>query len=69
MNMTFKSLEVASLDDKIHIHSTPQKKDRGDCVNYRTLTLISHVSKIVLNLTQNNINVTGRVRGQELLIL
>ena len=32
-----------------------KKNDRGDCGNYRTLALISHASKIVLNLLQRKL--------------
>ena len=36
-----------------------KKNDRGDCGNYRTLALISHASKIVLNLLQRKLQETA----------
>ncbi|CAI9728353.1 Hypothetical predicted protein [Octopus vulgaris] len=36
----------------------PKKKDTKDCANYRTITLIPHVSEILLKIIQKRLNTT-----------
>lgn len=44
-----------SMTESIYI-AIHKKNDRGNCENYRTLALISHASKIVLNIIQQRLD-------------
>ena len=38
--------------EKISFHSNPKKGNAKECSNYRTIVLISHASKVMLNIIQ-----------------
>ena len=37
---------------KVSFHSIPKKGNAKECSNYRTITLISHASKVMLKILQ-----------------
>ena len=38
--------------EKVSFHSSPQKGNAKECSNYCTIALISHASKVMLNILQ-----------------
>ena len=38
--------------EKVSFHSSPQKGNAKECSNYHTIVLISHASKVMLNILQ-----------------
>ena len=38
--------------EKVSFHSNPKKGNAKECSNYRTITLISHASKVMLKILQ-----------------
>ena len=43
---------VATGLKKVSFHSNPKKGNAKECSNYRTIALISHVSKVILKILQ-----------------
>ena len=43
---------VATGLEKIRFHSNPKESNAKECSNYHTITLISHVSKVMLEIFQ-----------------
>ena len=43
---------VATGLEKVSFHSNPKKGNAKECSNYRTITLISHASKVMLKILQ-----------------
>ena len=43
---------VATGLEWVSFHSNPKKSNAKQCSNYRTITLISHASKVVLKILQ-----------------
>ena len=43
---------VATGLEKVSFHSNPKKGDAKECSNYRTVTVISHASKVMLKILQ-----------------
>ena len=38
--------------ERVSVHSNPKKGNAKECSNYRTITLISHASKVMLKILQ-----------------
>ena len=44
---------VATGLEKVSFHSNPKKGNAKECLNYRTIALISHTSKVMLKILAN----------------
>ena len=44
--------------EKVSFHSNPKKGNAKECLNYRTIALISHASKVMLKIPQAGFNST-----------
>ena len=52
MSENLENSAVARGLEKISLHSNPKKGDAKECSNYHTIPLISHASKVMLNILQ-----------------
>ena len=52
MPANLENSAVATGLEKVHFHSNPKKGNAKECSNYRTITLISHASKVMLKILQ-----------------
>ena len=52
MSENLENSAVATRLEKISLHSNPKKGDAKECSNYHTIPLISHASKVMLNILQ-----------------
>ena len=52
MPANLENLAVATGLEKVSFHSNPKKGNAKECSNYRTVTLISHGSKVMLKILQ-----------------
>ena len=52
MPANLENSAVATGLERVSFHSTPQKSNAKECSNYRTITLISHASKVMLKILQ-----------------
>ena len=49
MPANLENSTVATGLEKVSFHSNPKKGNAKECSNYRTIALISHTSKVMLN--------------------
>ena len=54
MPANLENSAVATGLEKVSFHSNPKKGNAKECSNYHTIALISHASKVMLKITQNN---------------
>ena len=47
------------LNERETINTTPQKKGRTECGNYRGISLVAHASKILLKIIARRLNATA----------
>ena len=52
MSANLENSAVATGLEKVSFHSNPKKGNAKECSNYRTTTLISHTSKVMLKILQ-----------------
>ena len=52
MPANLESSAVATGLEKVSFHSNPKKGKAKECLNYRTIALISHASKVMLKILQ-----------------
>ena len=52
MPANLESSAVATGLEKVSFHSSPKKGNAKECSNYRTIALISHASKVMLQILQ-----------------
>ena len=52
MTANFENSEVATGLEKVRFHSNPKKGNAKECSNYRTIAVISHASKAILEILQ-----------------
>ena len=52
MSANLENSAMATGLEKVSFHSTPKKGDATECSNYCTTALISHASKVMLNILQ-----------------
>ena len=50
MPANLENSAVATGLEKVSFHSTPKKDNAKECSNYRTIALVSHVSKVMLKI-------------------
>ena len=48
---TWKTAVATGLE-KVNFHSNPKESNAKECSNYHTLSLISHISKVMLKILQ-----------------
>ena len=52
MPANLENSAVATGLEKVSFHSSPKKGNAKECSNYRTIALISHASKVMLQILQ-----------------
>ena len=52
MPANLENSAVATGLEKVSFHSNPKEGNAKECSNYRTITLISHASKVMLKILQ-----------------
>ena len=52
MSANLENSAVATGLEKFSFHSNPKERNAKECSNYRTITLISHASKVMLKILQ-----------------
>ena len=52
MSANLENSAVATGLEKVSFHSNPKEGNAKECSNYHTIALISHASKIMLNILQ-----------------
>ena len=52
MPANLENSAVATGLEKVSFHSNPKESNAKECSNYRTITLISHASKVLLKILQ-----------------
>ena len=52
MPANLENSAVATGLEKVSFHSNPKKGNAKECSNYRTITLISHATKVMLKILQ-----------------
>ena len=52
MPANLENSAVATGLEKVSFHSNPKESNAKECSNYRTITLISHASKVMLKILQ-----------------
>ena len=52
MPANLENSAVATGLEKVSVHSIPKKGNAKECLNYRTIALISHASKVMLKILQ-----------------
>ena len=52
MSANLENLAVATGLEKVSFHAIPKKGNLKECSKYRTITLISHASKVMLKILQ-----------------
>ena len=52
MPANLENSAVATGPVKVSFHSSPKEGNAKECSNYRTIALISHVSKVMLKILQ-----------------
>ena len=52
MPANFENSAVATGLEKVSFHSNPRENNAKECSNFRTIALISHVSKLMLKILQ-----------------
>ena len=52
MSANLENSVVATGLEKVSFHSSPKESNAKECANYRTITLISHASKVMLKILQ-----------------
>ena len=52
MPSNLENSAVATGLEKVSFHSNPKEKQAEECSNYHTIALISHASKVMLNILQ-----------------
>ena len=55
MSVNLENSAVARGLEKVSFHFIPKKGYAKECSNYRTITLISHVSKVMLKILQTRL--------------
>ena len=58
MPANLENSAVATGLEKVSFHSSPKEKQCQKCLNYSTISLISHASKVVLKILQEGFNST-----------
>ena len=52
MPANLENSAVATGLEKVSFHSNPKERQCQECSNYHTVALISHASKVILNILQ-----------------
>ena len=52
MTTNLENSALATGLEKVSVHSIPKKGNAKECSNYRTIALISHVTKVMLKILQ-----------------
>ena len=52
MPANLENSAVATGLEKVNFHSNPKERHAKECSNYRTIALISHISKVILKILQ-----------------
>ena len=52
MPANLENTEIATELEKVSFHSNPKKGNAKECSNYHTVALISHASKVILQILQ-----------------
>ena len=52
MPANLENSAVATALERISFHSNPEEGNAKECSNYRTIALISHISKVMLKIVQ-----------------
>ena len=52
MPANMENLAVSTGLEKVSFHSNPKERQCKECSNYRTVALISHISKVMLKIFQ-----------------
>ena len=55
MPTNLENSAVATELEKVCFHSNPKKGDAKECLNYHTISLISHASKVMLKILQTRL--------------
>ena len=55
MPTNLENSAVATGLEKVSFHSNPKKENAKECSNYCTIALISHASKVMLNVHQDSL--------------
>ena len=55
MPANLENSAVATGLEKVNFHSNPKERHAKECLNYCTIALISHASKVMLKILQNRL--------------